>query len=433
MPCIPTATKKQFACLLVLSTAAMCTLMWTERYANKEEGWLRGILPTLQGNICKADRRHQIAMLNQFKGIPMEYTGYRIGVLLTLPYRHNHYYIVQFMTFIYASWKFIQEHAFEQGFRVQSTKSGINLVDLLVFCEPAACPQLPNDCLSTMDPKREMERGLRKPGCYYQPTRQFNHSYPNVNSYAFVNERVFRKMLPCYDYFLRTDIDSFLSPTILNFQMPKRMKIITGKGGYCTPFSTARLHKVARRYGLTHRGVHCLGSTWLGESNVVARLAELTAQFTMRLFDNEFDTRRYPELLPYFTNNIEGTWPDWWRPVSSMYAQELVLNDQIEEITRDYIRGDLLDAESCLNSSILKHVHVHTWHSPCRFNKFAFIDPIIQNLTLNQHIQFWIPDVTPRLATCLSVSNYCTHVAWSGLALVLQKVAETWELKGTNF
>ncbi|KFD65597.1 hypothetical protein M514_09885 [Trichuris suis] len=446
MPCIPIPTRKKFVCLLFLATLTICTLTWTERlqrsyaafgkdkraaerHAYKEEMKLREKLALFQEKMCKSDRRLQFALLSKLKGSPVEYRGSRIGVLLTLPNRRNDYFVVQFMTFVYASWKFIQDHAFEQYLQVLPTKGRLNLVDLLVFCEPPACPKLPNDCLSKMEEsKLETEMPLRKPACYYQPTRQFNHSYPNVNSYAFVNEKVFEKIVPHYDYLLRTDVDSFLSPAIFHFQMPKNMKIITGKGGYCSAFGTERLHQIARRLGLTHRGVHCLGSTWFGESKTVARMATLTAPLTMYLFDNEFDTKKYPELLPYFLENIEGTWPTWWRPVSSMYAQELVLNDQIEEITRDYIMGHLLDVESCQETNILDHVHIHTWHSDCDFNKFAFLEPIIKNISLRGRIEFPLPIVAPKIAACLPVFEYCTHVAWSGLALALQKIAQNHEL-----
>ncbi|CDW54422.1 hypothetical protein TTRE_0000269201 [Trichuris trichiura] len=366
------------------------------------------------------------AKTTKFGKTATNFSGSKIGVLLTLPYVFSSYYVVQFMTFMYSSWKFVQERSFEVTFPVVPLEEKLNLVDLLVFCEPRTCPLLPADCLTKMDIVKTDQP--RRPTCYYQPTRQFNHNYSNINAYAFVNERNFKEVVPYYDYFLRTDIDAFLSPTILNFQMPKNLTIITGNGGYCTKFSTARLRKIAERLGLKHKGVHCTGSTWFGESNLIAKLAPIAANLTMYIFDNEFDTKKYPELKAYFSESKHGTWPHWWKPVSSMYAQELVLNDQIENLTENNKKGDLLDVESCRTTRIVEHLHVHAWHAYCDFSKFKFLDPLVMSLQANGPVSISTEDLKLKLTNCLSVSNYCNHIASRGLVRSLERLARHYQL-----
>ncbi|OUC49930.1 hypothetical protein D917_04938 [Trichinella nativa] len=205
-----------------------------------------------------------------------------------------------------------------------------------------------------------------------------------------------QKMLPeCYG-------DNYHGNIFLDNKTP----IITGHGGYCTEYTTHRLHAVAKRLQLNHQKVHCPGSTWFGKSDVIIKLANL-------------------KLRPFFKNSAFGQWPEWWKPVSSMYAQELALNHLIKNFTTHFIQRDLLDVESCRESSIFNHLHVHTWHDDCEFQKFKFLNPIVANLTHGKPVFLRTDNAFPKLAKCMSVKEYCTHIAWNGVHRYFSSLAMT--------
>lgn len=164
-----------------------------------------------------------------------------------------------------------------------------------------------------------------------------------------------------------------------------------------------------------------VGSTWFGDAQTLLKSSRLAANLTMHFFDKEFNYTENPEILHYFNSNkIEGSWPEWWRPVSSMYGQELAFNHLIDGITEtNSIMGDLIDVESCRTSSIQNHIHIHCWHSDCEFSKFRFLDPLVALLSDTTQKSKAYP-VRPQYATFrnaseMSVAEYCTYIAWNSL------------------
>ncbi|KAL1241371.1 Acetyl-coenzyme A carboxylase carboxyl transferase subunit alpha [Trichinella spiralis] len=192
---------------------------------------------------CKQNVKQAVNLIEKAQKLKFNHNGLQIGVLISLPSREDNFYVVQFITFIYASWN------------VPECDRFVGILHEIVLLIYAA--------------------GL-------------------------------------------TDIDSFLSPALLLFKLDNKTPIITGHGGYCTKYTTHRLHAVAKRLQLNHQKVHCPGSTWFGKSDVIIKLANLSAHLAMIIYDNEFDAKKYPELRPFFKNSAFGQWPEWWKPVSSI-------------------------------------------------------------------------------------------------------------------
>ncbi|KAL1285662.1 Threonine--tRNA ligase [Trichinella pseudospiralis] len=376
---------------------------------------------------CNSSVKQAINLIEKAQKLQFNHNGLQIGVLISLPSREDNFYVVQFITFIYASWKYVNEHKFEVVNQQTINSASLNVIDLLVFCMKSSCSFMPPDCIVLQNEKMKTadQTYRNSPTCYIIPTEEFKHKYSSVNSYAFLNAPVVSDLEKQYDYFIRTDIDSFLSPALLLFELDTETPIITGHGGYCTEYTTHRLHAVAKRLQLNHQKVHCPGSTWFGKSDVIIKLANLSAHLAMIIYDNEFDAKKYPELRPFFKNSAFGQWPEWWKPVSSMYAQELALNHLIKNFTTHFIQKDLLDVESCRESSIFNHLHIHTWHDDCEFQKFKFLNPIVANLTHGRPVFLRTENAFPKLAKCMSVKEYCTHIAWNGLYRYFSSLAKT--------
>lgn len=64
-----------------------------------------------------------------------------------------------------------------------------------------------------------------------------------------------------YDHILRTDMDVFLTHNFARF-VPFTDTILTGQGGYSTPFNKARLGRVAKNINWSYANLTNIGSTW---------------------------------------------------------------------------------------------------------------------------------------------------------------------------
>lgn len=60
--------------------------------------------------------------------------GSKVGVLLFVPHQRNNYYVIQFVAFIYASWKFITKYASDYA-----SIPYCSSIDLLVYCDEPTC------------------------------------------------------------------------------------------------------------------------------------------------------------------------------------------------------------------------------------------------------------------------------------------------------
>ena len=179
------------------------------------------------------------------------------------------------------------------------------------------------------------------------------HGYPYVNSIACLNGDG-AEQLDRYTHLLRTDVDTFITPAWNDF----RPDCFTcGDGGYSNDDDVRRrIREIASRYGLVHRGLTNVGSTWYGPTEVVRRAGAFAEMLTKHI------------LAHYFATD-EGRWPGWYRGVALLYAGEVAVN----HCAPDAQKSTLLDAGSTSQEPVSRYVHLHCWHTDDKFSKHAFM------------------------------------------------------------
>lgn len=226
-----------------------------------------------------------------------------------------------------------------------------NDTELVVFGPEEALKKIPSDCIKyKYDP-------LKVP--------------PEFSNYPFINS------LSCllsdggndlnkYDFILRSDVDTFLTPTWNHFY-PEEYTV--GKGSYVFSDNVRNsIKKVSNRLGLNHCGLHNLGSTHYGNPELVRKVSKLAVSIAEYILVEEF---KY----------TEGSWPEWYRGVTSMYSSEIALNHLIPNVK---IAPEQLDYDSTSSSHIHLHPHIHCWHTDSMFSKFQFAQGNYDHLVRNQ-------------------------------------------------
>jgi hypothetical protein len=177
--------------------------------------------------------------------------------------------------------------------------------------------------------------------------------YPYVNSIACMNGDG-AEVLDRYTHLLRTDVDTFITPAWNGFHPSG---FTCGMGGYSNDDEVRqRIRETAARYGLVHRGLTNVGSTWYGPTEVVRRASAFAEMLTKHI------------LTHYFATD-EGAWPGWYRGVTLLYAGEIAVNHCAPEAKH----SALLDAGSTSRETVSRFPHLHCWHTDDKFSKHAFM------------------------------------------------------------
>jgi hypothetical protein len=177
--------------------------------------------------------------------------------------------------------------------------------------------------------------------------------YRYVNSIACLNGPG-SEQLERYSHLLRTDVDTFITPAWNDF----RPAVFTcGTGGYSNDDDVrGRIRELAAKYGLNHSGMTNIGSTWYGPTEVVRRACAFSEMMTKRLLTHEFAVH-------------EGQWPGWYAGVTLLYAGEIAVNHCAPEAQC----SKLLEAHSTSPEPIMRHAHIHCWHTDEKFSKHWFM------------------------------------------------------------
>ena len=187
-----------------------------------------------------------------------------------------------------------------------------------------------------------------------------------------------------YTHVLRTDVDTFITPAWNDFH-PTGFTV--GIGGYASEEEVRqRLRDIAAQYGLVHRGLTNVGSTWYGPTDVVRRACAF-AEMLMK------------HILTHYFADDDGEWPGWYRWVTSMYAGEIAVN----HCAPDAQPSELLDAGSASTEPTSRYAHIHCWHTDEKFSKFAF-----------QHGRYTLEDA--RDLDLSIVRDYCMAMAFRSLS-----------------
>ncbi|XP_012556803.2 uncharacterized protein LOC105844574 [Hydra vulgaris] len=341
----------------------------------------------------------------------------RIAVVCYVPRGQSQ--VFYFLALLFGSWKYIQDHK-SYIFKDPRNEANLMEVDLLVFCHPSVCPDIKTVC----QPYNQVNDNLKISNLCWAIEQPFeiDISYNPINSFVMFNRTDIFSILMPYKYIIRTDFDVFLTPALMLWRPNKR--VITGHGGYCAEFNIARLRYIAGKLGLTHRGVHCVGSTWFGERDLFILLSKKTIELTAYMFINEFTPKSSGLETVNFTQNREGEWPKWWRPVSLLYGAELALNHLIPDFSSEYINE--LDTPSCSKKLIWESPHIHCWHSDCEFQKFTFmahLNKIIfkKDMIPSKVVHKILESASEKDIGNMTISDYSTYIAWHSVATHFKK------------
>lgn len=178
--------------------------------------------------------------------------------------------------------------------------------------------------------------------------------YRYINALACLNGARAEE-LERYSHILRTDVDTFITPA-WNAFYPSTFTYGDGARYASDDSVCQRVRDVAAEYGLVHRGMTNIGSTWYGPTAVVRRAAGFAEMLTRHLLTHHFASE-------------PGEWPGWYRGVALKYAGEIAVN----HCAPDAQRSELLDAPSTSSESIDRYAHIHCWHTDQMFSKHTFM------------------------------------------------------------
>ena len=277
-------------------------------------------------------------------------------------------YTFTFTCMLYASWKYV----FENYDWAKNPKQSMK-VDLLVYySDKLSGDDLPDDCVRLTRPVDLLLSPFC--GCFKRPIPEGKFTYSTLNQFSFLKDVNLQHIVSSYDYVMRTDPDTFLTPNFFNWKIPETTEILFGMGGYSTLFNLKLLDKIATQdLGWKRQGFTNIGSTWIVKPSKFVELCEKAAFATFFLHENGRNVTKYPEIIPYMDKTPgKGTWPHWWRPVSSMYGADLAIQHLFPDLTDVNHQKLLLDAHSSDLRSISETKHIHAFHTTTKFHKFLF-------------------------------------------------------------
>jgi len=331
-------------------------------------------------------------------------------------------HVRQFLVLLYGSWKYIVDHQMTLS-RIEADVDKLNNIDILAFCHPSICKEITDMC--TLIQRLEEITTTNQQRCWAieQPI-EIDIPYEALNSFIIYNRTDITELEAKYKYILRTDNDVFITPAMYKL---KPQRILHGIGGYSDPFNMARLKKVSKRLGMTHRGQHSIGSTWCGNTKLFIKLANKTLEVTRYIWLNEFNPLAKGLESINFTANRDGEWIRWWRPVSLLYGGELVLNDMIKDLSN--LNRGRFDSSSCDTMSIWDTPHIRCSYNDCEFSKLNFsrhLDIAIsgkQSLPGNI-VHRIIENTYSHNISEMNLSQYSTFIAWNSVGKYLRKYFE---------
>jgi hypothetical protein len=182
-----------------------------------------------------------------------------------------------------------------------------------------------------------------------------------------------------YDYLMKTDMDTFVTPAFADWRLPKGKIIATGKGAYGNPTADRQLSFIMKTtFGMKDQGRVNVGTTWYGAPAVVVAASQLSIA-SMRWLDR-MEFTEYQRLHSAHAGN------GWYWPVLTMYGGHIAIN-QIPEDEVQFQEDNVMemdygsDAGGDLRPSVK---HLHCWHVTKLFSKDAFAKGFYDNMDLNE-------------------------------------------------
>ena len=105
-----------------------------------------------------------------------------------------------------------------------------------------------------------------------------------------------------YHALIHSDLDTFLMPGFASWTQPNASTLIVGYGGYGSKSAISHLSFVSTELGLNAtRRMNGIGSTWFGESRLMAAAASLTVEI-MRWLNTQVKSFHF---VTYNNNSIQ--------------------------------------------------------------------------------------------------------------------------------
>ncbi|KAF1055774.1 MAG: hypothetical protein GAK41_00341 [Burkholderia gladioli] len=209
---------------------------------------------------------------------------------------------------------------------------------LIVVCHPDVAGRLPAD-----------PRLIVIPEPPHAETRPEWAGYPYINSVANLSRSVVLDICAGLDTLLKTDCDTFVTPALARFAPTA---LCFGFGAYAYEDSVRRkLVECSARWGFPHSGLHNVGASVLGPSEMVRHFLVAQMEHCNRLLAEEFA-------------QFEGQWPGWCKNVLTMYAGELALRQTYPQQCPLGLLDHFPSAGRRLGGDVL---HIHAWHTDAYF------------------------------------------------------------------
>ncbi|CAF0732743.1 unnamed protein product [Brachionus calyciflorus] len=183
-----------------------------------------------------------------------------------------------------------------------------------------------------------------------------------------------------YDYLIRSDMDTFLTPMFADWLPVHCNDFVVGGGGYSSEFNRKRFRRIAQNLGLNYPDAGGLGSTWYSTPDQFRLVSYLTLFGMGYLANEEFSE---PER-----QGKVGTilWPDWHYGVLLLYGQNIALNHLIGSKQLSIVKlNELIDYPTANTQSIFKKLHLHVYHGEDMFSKFLFSLGRYDNQTISEN------------------------------------------------
>jgi hypothetical protein len=177
--------------------------------------------------------------------------------------------------------------------------------------------------------------------------------YRYINAVACLNGAG-AEHLERYRHLLHTDADTFITTAWKTFS-PEAFTY--SRGAYANDDDVRqRIRNLAAAFGLQHRGMTNIGTTWYGPTTLVRQAAAFTELLTKHLLTEQF-------------RDDPGQWPGWYRGVAIKYAGEIAVN----HVAPDAQQSDLLDIPSTSAAPVARSPHIHCPHTDDLFSKHRFM------------------------------------------------------------
>ncbi|EQC32977.1 hypothetical protein SDRG_09502 [Saprolegnia diclina VS20] len=271
--------------------------------------------------------------------LPHHLTNFSRAAVLFLPASNDNARFLSEFRWFHRSWLEMKKH-----------EPALWRTDIVVFSD-ATVPLLAE--LGCTDSPRSSNSEPNKCVAVQNYTKLQNENF----TYAYADSvNVLAVDLPAtanYDWILRTDIDTFLTPAFATW---KPDSFAVGRGAYCGPGTCDRLARISRDLNLTEATQHNIGSTWYGPATTLKECAKLSVETMMYLRDREFTDEE--KSVAY---GVQG-WPKWHYGVLTMYSGDIAINHCTRAMGFE-TRTDMLDFPSSSSESPMEHAHLHTWQN----------------------------------------------------------------------